>query len=128
MSTVELNATNFETTVTAGGITLVDCWAAWCGPCRRFGPVFEEVSEAYDDVTFGKLDTEHNQEIAAALNISSIPTVMVFRDGVMVYRSSGAMDKRSLTQLVDETRNLDMDEVRKKIEHKQSAPKKTRRF
>ncbi|MBN9644367.1 thioredoxin [Corynebacterium mendelii] len=127
MATIELNASNFQDTVTAEGITLVDCWAAWCGPCRRFGPIFEEVSEAYDDVTFGKLDTEHNQEIAAALDISSIPTVMIFRDGVMVYRSSGAMDKRNLSHLVDETKKLDMDQVRRDID-RQAEPKKTKRF
>ncbi|AZA12493.1 Putative thioredoxin-2 [Corynebacterium choanae] len=128
MATIALTKENFEQTVLAGGTVLVDCWAEWCGPCRRFGPIFEEVSEDFTDVVFGKLDTESNQEIAAALNISSIPTVMVFRDGIMVHRSSGVMDKRQLADLVTQAQALDMDQVRQQIEAQQNPPEKTQRF
>ena len=90
MSTVTLTEENFEQTVTGEGITLVDWWATWCGPCRQFGPIFEAASETHDDITFGKIDTDAEQGLAAAAQISSIPTLMAFRDGVLVFSQAGA--------------------------------------
>jgi thioredoxin 1 len=115
MSTVALTEDNFEKTVTGDGITLVDWWAAWCGPCRQFGPVFETASEKNDDITFGKIDTEDQQGLAAAAQITSIPTLMAFRDGVLVFSQAGALPGASLDKLIQAVRDLDMDKVRSEI-------------
>jgi len=115
MSTIALTSETFEETVTRPGITLVDFWASWCGPCRMFGPVFEKASEDHVDITFGKIDTEDQQELAAAAGITSIPTLMAFRDGVLVFRQPGALPAASLEQLIKAVRDLDMDEVRTKV-------------
>src|ERR1700753_270429 len=115
MSTVALNEDNFEQTVTGTGITLVDWWAAWCGPCRMFAPVFEEASEKHSDIKFGKIDTEDQQGLAAAAQISSIPTLMAFRDGVLVFSQAGALPAASLEKLIQAVRDLDMDQVRSEI-------------
>lgn len=115
MATVELTRTTFENTVLDGDIVLVDFWAAWCGPCQAFGPVYEAASEKHSDITFAKVDTDAEQELSAALNIRSIPTLMAFRDGIGVFAQAGALPAHVLDDLIGQIRALDMDEVRAKI-------------
>ena len=121
MSTIALTEENFEETVTKDGITLVDWWASWCGPCRTFSPVFETASEQHPDITFGKIDTEDQQALAAGAQISSIPTLMAFRDGILVFSQAGALPAASLEKLITAVRDLDMDDVRTQLATQQSA-------
>lgn len=113
--TTELKLADFESTITADGITLVDFWAEWCGPCRAFAPVFEEVAGENPDITFAKVDTEAEQQLAGMLGIQSIPTLMIFRDGIQLFRQAGALPKAALADLVKQVRELDMDEVRAQL-------------
>lgn len=112
MSTMALSSDTFEETVTREGITLVDWWASWCGPCRMFAPVFQAASEKNPDITFGKVDTEDQPALAGAARISSIPTLMAFRDGILVFSQPGALPAAALDEVIQAVRDLDMDVVR----------------
>ena len=114
MATKALTAATFDE-VTAEGIVLVDFWAEWCGPCKQFAPTYEALSEENPDIVFGKVDTEAEQELAARFEIRSIPTIMVVKDGVMVYAQPGALPKRLVAQLIEQVRELDMDKVREEL-------------
>jgi thioredoxin 1 len=115
MGTVELTQQNFDEVVISNDIVLVDFWAAWCGPCRRFGPVFEQVAENNPDIVFGKVDTEAERELSARASITSIPTLMIFKEQILVFAQPGALPEPALAELVEKVRALDMDDVRTKI-------------
>ena len=115
MSTTTLTMADFESTVTGDGITFIDFWAEWCGPCKMFGPIFEQAAEENPDITFAKVDTEAEQQLAGALGIMSIPTLMIFRDGIQLFSQPGALPKSALDDLLTQVRALDMDAVRKEV-------------
>jgi thioredoxin 1 len=121
MATVNLTSDDFETTVLEPGIVLVDFWAEWCGPCKQFGPIFEEASNTNSDITFAKVDTEDQQALAGAAGITSIPTLMAFRDGVLVFSQPGALPAPALGQVIDAVRGLDMEDVHKQIAAQREA-------
>ena len=124
MASVELTHSTFGAQIEKTGITLVDFWAEWCGPCRMFGPIFEAASEKFPEITFGKVDTEAQQQLADEAGISSIPTLMVFRDGILLYNNPGALPAEALDEIITAVSALNMDDVRKEVakQNQQAKP------
>lgn len=121
MSTTEITSDNFQSIVEGNETVVLDCWAQWCGPCRAFAPIYEAASERHQGIVWGKLDTESQAELAAAFDIRSIPTVMVFRQGILLFRQAGMLPARALDELLGEVQNLDMDDIRRQIAEHEKA-------
>jgi thioredoxin 1 len=121
MATVELTKDNFEDTIKDNNIVLLDFWASWCGPCKQFGPIFEEASEEHQDIVFAKINTEKEQELAAQFQIRSIPTLMAVKEQIIVFSQPGALPASALSEIIGKIKELDMDEVRKDIENQQTS-------
>ena len=123
MATTKLNQKNLEETLKNNDIVMIDFWAEWCGPCKMFGPVYEQVSEKHEDIAFTKVNTEEQGELAAAFGIQSIPTLAIFRDNILLYKNPGALPQNALEDVIKQVRELDMDEVRKEIAKKEAEEK-----
>ena len=121
MATVELIKDNFEATITGNDIVIVDFWAPWCGPCKSFAPIYEAVSEKHEDVVFAKINTEDQQELAASFQIRSIPTLMIFREQIVIFSQAGMLPESALEEIIGQTKELDMDVVRKEIAEQQAS-------
>ncbi len=122
MATVEITKDNFKETVAKDGIVILDWWAAWCGPCRAFAPTFESASTKHTDVVFGKIDTDAQPELSGAFEIRSIPTLMVFRDGILLFEQPGALPASALEELLKQVRALDMEQVKKEVAARRNEP------
>src|SRR6266540_3817125 len=125
-ATVEVTSTNFKEVVEKDGIVLLDWWAAWCGPCRSFAPTYEKVAQKHPDITFGKVDTEASQDLAASFEIRSIPTLMILRDKVLLFSQPGALPEAALEDLIRQVRALDMDKVRAELAQQEKKPEESR--
>ncbi|NQW06150.1 MAG: thioredoxin [SAR202 cluster bacterium] len=121
MATVNLKSAEFEGVISKPGMVIVDFWAAWCGPCRQFAPVFEAASEKYPEIVFAKVDTDAEQEISAAVGILSIPTLMIFKDGILIFNQPGALPAPALEEIISKVNELDMDGVRAEIEKSEAT-------